>query len=379
MKRLRVLFLLAAMITTLTACGQNDIKNPIISDIIPTAVPTATPVPVIPDIPSTPATDDSIPPEEGMLRSRLTNEWVSAEIANSRPIAVMIANEINAVPHYNLSEASIVYETLVEGKMTRLMAIYEDWTDLDKIGNIRSLRSYYAYWAFEWDAILVHFGGPYFINYLIEEPTTQNVDGNLYADMEAFFRTTDRIAPHNAYADGAQLKHVIDDKGYSLRYRDLTDDNHFQFASAADQNTLNQYETAKNATYIDLSGCYPLTRCYFEYNEEDGLYYRSQNLSGGTDGPHIDAATGDQLSFKNILVQNIYMEDIGEGYLAFSCHETTMDGWFFTNGKGIHVNWSKTADYSATRFYDDNGNEIILNTGKTMICVVENGDIFTFH
>ena len=92
-----------------------------------------------------------------------------------------------------------------------------------------------------------------------------------------------------------------------------------------------------------------------------------------------DAATGEQLTFKNILVQNTFHEELGEGYLAFQCHDTTRDGWFFTNGRGIHVNWEKTSDYSATRYYDDNGDEIILNTGKTMICIIEDGDSFTFH
>lgn len=128
-----------------------------------------------------------------------------------------------------------------------------------------------------------------------------------------------------------------------------------------------------------MSGCYPLTRCYFEYNEEDGLYYRSQHLASGTDGPHIDAATGQQLCFKNILVQYVTYEEIGEGYLAFQCHDTTQDGWYFTNGRGIHVNWEKTSDYGATRYYDDYGNEIIMNTGKTMVCIVEDGDNFTFR
>ena len=128
-----------------------------------------------------------------------------------------------------------------------------------------------------------------------------------------------------------------------------------------------------------MSGCYPLTRCYFEFNEDDGLYHRSQHLSGSTDGPHIDALTGKQLTFKNILVQNTFYEELGEGYLAFQCHDTTRDGWFFTNGRGIHVNWEKTSDYGATRYYDDNGDEIVLNAGKTMICIVEDGDSFTFH
>ncbi len=325
--------------------------------------------------------DDTLPPSPDMVRSHLTNEWVYEEVANTRPIAVMTPNEISALPHYNLSKASVIYEANVEGRMTRMMALYEGWDGLDKIGNIRSLRLYYAYWALEWDAYIVHFGGPFFINDLLAEPTTQNVNGNSGgADTKAFFRTTDRKAPHNAYATGSGLYDAITSKNYSLEYRGLADKDHFKFTNKANPNTLEQYKSdAKSATYIDMSGCYPLTRCYFEYNEDDGLYYRYQHLSGATDGPHIDGANNEQLKFKNILVQNTTYEEIGEGYLAFQCHDTTMDGWYFTNGKGIHVNWEKTSDYSATRYYDDNGDEIVLNTGKTMICIVENGDSFTYR
>ena len=88
----------------------------------------------------------------------------------------------------------------------------------------------------------------------------------------------------------------------------------------------------------------------------------------------VNMSSMDDMYFKNSLV-----EELGEGYLAFQCHDTTRDGWYFTNGKGIHVNWEKTSDYGATRYYDDYGNEIVLNTGKTMICIVEEDDNFTFR
>lgn len=376
------LFLLAVLMV-FTACGrEDDIPNPIITDPdpspgvsspLPTSAPDSTSPAVVTE-------DDSKPPREGMVRSHLTNEWVDVDVATTRPIAVMIPNESGAVPHYNLSKASVLYEANVEGRMTRMMGIYEDWEKLDKIGNVRSLRAYYAYWAFEWDAFIVHLGGPFFINELIAEPNTQNIDGLLGTDSAAFFRSTDRSSPHNAYATGHGLANVAERKGYSLSFRGLDDAEHFRFTSKLNPNTLEQYNNdAKNATYIDMSGCYPLTRCYFEYNEEDGLYYRSQHLSGSTDGPHIDGATGEQLTFKNILVQYTKYEELGEEYLAFQCHDTTRDGWFFTNGKGIHVKWEKTSDYGATRYYDDFGNEITLNTGKTMICIVEEGDNFTFR
>lgn len=37
----------------------------------------------------------------------------------------------------------------------------------------------------------------------------------------------------------------------------------------------------------------------------------------------------------------------------------------------------KTADYEPTKYYDDDGNEIEFNTGKTMICIIEDGDSFS--
>lgn len=323
--------------------------------------------------------DDTQPPREGMVRSRLTNEWVDAEIAETRPIAVMVPNESAAIPHYNLSKASILYEANVESRITRLMAVYEDWEDLVRIGNIRSARTYYAYWAFEWDAFFVHFGGPFYINDLMAEEDTENIDG-LSQDSSAFYRSKDRQNPHNVYTDGKKLLERIEKHHYSLSYRGLTDETHFQFATKAEPNALTQYDgSAPNATYIDMSGCYPLTRCYFEFNEEDGLYYRSQHLSGASDEPHTDA-TGEQLAFKNVIVQYTKQEALDEnGYLVLQCHDSTRDGWFFTNGKGIHVNWEKDSDYGPTRYYDDNGDEITLNTGKTMICIVNENDSFTFR
>jgi hypothetical protein len=387
MKKSKFLLCVTVSALLLCACGSKASDEP--TAVLPTGVPIVPSSSVQEDSPSDEASsdsadvtapvDDTLPPREGMLRSRLTNEWVDAEVANTRPIAVMTPNEASAIPQYSISQASVLYEANVEGRMTRLMALYEDWDNLEKIGNIRSLRLYYGYWATEWDAFIVHFGGPYFVDDFLAESTTQDIDGNKGDTTDAFFRTTDRKAPHNAYATGQGLLSVINKKGYSLSYRGLADDHHYQFASQAEPNTLDQYADAVSAVKIDMSGCYPLTRCYFEYNDSDGLYYRFQHLSGASDGPHIDAVNGEQLTFKNVLVQNIYTEELGKGYLAMRCHDNTHDGWYFTNGKGIHVTWKKSSDYGATRYYDDDGNEITLNTGKTMVLLVEDGDTFNYE
>ncbi len=377
-KKINFTFLAIAVILLLSACGDEP-ESPIIQDpqTIQSASSGSDHNTTSSKDDEANADDDSLPPAEGMERSRLTNEWVDADVADTRPLAIIIPNERAALPHYNLSKASVLYEANVEGRMTRLMGIYEDWEDLEKIGNVRSLRLYYGYWALEWDSIIVHWGGPFFINDFLNGPDVENLDGTY--DTTGFFRSEDRKDPHNAYVSGEGLKELIQHKGFDLSYRGLAEDCHYQFTSKAEPNTLSQYADAKEASLIDMSGCYPLTRCHFKYNEEDGLYYRYQQLSGSTAGPHMDAATGEQLTFKNILVQYVKHEELGEGYLAFQCHDTTRDGWYFTNGKGIHVTWEKTSDFGATRYYDDTGNEITLNTGKTMIMIVESDDTFHFE
>ena len=375
MKRLQVLFLVALSSSLLLfGCGKE--KE---SDAQPVVEPIVEALPESgeenKEEAEENATNPDTPPAEGMVRSRLTNEWVDEEVAKTRPIAVMVPNSKTA-SQYGLSDASVLYECNVEGSMTRLMAIWEDWSNYEKLGNIRSCRDYYLYWAFEWDAIYIHYGGPFYIDDLIGRDDTQNINCIEFGD--ATYRDTAKNSTDNAFTSADRIKKAAEHYDYPLEYREgYADEQHYMFASDSDPNTLEQYSDAITATKIDMSPAYPVTNCYFEYNEETGLYDRFQHLSGDSDGPHIDLANNQQLAFKNILVQNTYFEVRDQkGYLAFQCHDTTRDGWFFTNGKGIHVTWEKTSDYGATRYYDDNGNEIKLNTGKTMVCILEDGDTF---
>ena len=174
--RIKHIFLLPllAMILLLSGC-QDGSSDPTLGDLL-VGERISSEDPTSSGDKTSPSEDLSLPPRDGMARSRLTNEWVDEKIAEMRPIAVMIPNESRALPHYNLSKASVIYEAKVEGSMTRMMAIFEDWQKLNKIGNVRSIRSYFAYWAFEWDAIIVHFGGPYFVYDLLTLDTTDNVD-----------------------------------------------------------------------------------------------------------------------------------------------------------------------------------------------------------
>lgn len=372
MKHLKVLSLIALSATLfLFGCGKKEETiQPVVEPVVevqPELQEEATPEPEV---------EEELPPEEGMVRSPITNEWISGDIADARPIAIMVPNDKSALPHYNLSKADVLYECPVEADLTRSMAVIKDWEGLDRIGNVRSCRDYFVYWALEYDSIYVHFGGPFYITDIIEREGTDNITGCFYGDnhhqgeyANAYFRSSDRKAPHNAYASADGLDDAIEHFGYSKTYRD----NYYQgarFTFAKEENALDASD-AFAAKEIDLSKAYPIVKTSFTYNEEDGLYYRYMYGE-----PDVDAANDNvQLSFKNVVVQNTYYEvRDAKGYLAFQDHDTTRDGYYFTNGKAIHVTWKKTADYEPTKYFDDNGNEVEFNTGKTMICIVEDGD-----
>lgn len=77
--------------------------------------------------------------------------------SNKRPIAVMIDNNVGNSSHVGLQDAYISYEIIVEGGLTRIMALYKD-KDMSQIGPIRSSRHYFLDYALESDAIYSHFG-----------------------------------------------------------------------------------------------------------------------------------------------------------------------------------------------------------------------------
>ena len=83
-------------------------------------------------------------------------------------------------------------------------------------------------------------------------------------------------------------------------------------------------------------------------------------------------ANGQQLAFANVIIQNTKWDKLDKkGYLSFQNLDNTEDGYYFTKGKVIHVTWAKVAEYSPTVYFDDNGNEIQLNEGKTYIAIAQ--------
>lgn len=290
---------------------------------------------------------------DGKISSYLTGELVDVEKANRRPIAIMMSNDKEAQPHYGINRAGVVYEAPVEGTMNRFMAIIEDYDDLERIGSVRSCRTYYTYFAREFDAIYAHFGQSTFAVPYLEN--VDNINGVEGVGGNAFFRSNDKKSPHNAYASASKIKKTIEKLGYSTEYSDSYE-GHFRFAGGTTEVQLDGQDA-----YKVVPG-YSYNEPWFEYNEEDGLYYRYQYGAAhkGNEG---------QIAVKNIIIQ--YAEwgyYATTDYLNINVH-TGREGYYITNGKAIPVTWKKDGEFGVTRYYDLEGNEIILNKGKTWICV----------
>ena len=159
----------------------------------------------------------------GYVRSIYTNEPVTAAQAGQRPIAVMMPTDRAAQPSYGIGHAKVLYEIMEEGEISRQLAIIDDWQGLSRIGNVRSCRAYYLPIATEWDPILIHFGGVWYMRDRISLPDINNLSGTYEygtggsaPGADKFFRSSDRRAPHNAYISAAGITEACAQLGYSL-------------------------------------------------------------------------------------------------------------------------------------------------------------------
>ena len=115
----------------------------------------------------------------------------------------------------------------VEGRITRLMGIYEDYQKLEKIGSIRSSRDYFVYFAMEYDALYAHFGQatPY-VGELLNSDRVDNISGAVSGinrpAPNSFYRSSDRKAPHNVYLNPEGVVKDIE----KFRYRTELNDHY---------------------------------------------------------------------------------------------------------------------------------------------------------
>lgn len=303
---------------------------------------------------------------KGKVRSYLTGKIVDKKIGRKRPYAIMLNNIYGAIPQAGIERADVVYEAPVEGAITRLMGIFEDYDGMEKIGSVRSCREYYVHFAKEFDALYVHYGQAVYACEILNSNidnisglSSQEGFGQLYgyAGEETFYRTDDRPSPHNCYTSADRLIEATKKLCYSREY-DKDYDGHYQFAG--DDQTVTFTDPA---THIEPG--YEVNEPWFDYNADEGVYYRYQYGDA-----QIDQLTGEQLKYDNVIFQLCECYPLDDhGYLAIEA-EKGGTAYVFTKGTYEKCTWTKDDIESPARYFDEDGNEITINQGKTWVCVV---------
>jgi len=277
--------------------------------------------------------------------------------SNKRPIAVMINTHKEARPQAGLSDAFIVYEIMVEGGITRMMALYTQDFDEGKIGSVRSSRHNYLDYVLENDAIYVHWGGSDVAYDHLGKLKLDHIDGMVYGGK---YFTTDsslkRSVEHTRFTSAELIKKGIE----KLKLRTTTDDGYLLNYTAEavdlskkDGTTKADKVTIKYSSYQTVG---------YEYNTEEKVYYRT--MSGEK---HTDLVTGEQYKFKNIIAYDVTYNSYNGTKLQDLQNTGEGEGVYITNGYSIPIRWSKKDRASKTKYTYLDGTEIDVSDGNTFI------------
>jgi hypothetical protein len=352
--RLPAELLATAFILAVAACSAVSVAafsaSPRQASALPTLapvkpVPTATPLPAI--VPG---------PLDGYRTARA--------VATRRPIGFIVDNfSPDARPESGLSDASLVFETVVEGGVTRLMPIFLE-RNAPQVGPIRSARPYFVDWAAGYGAALVHAGGsPRALQLLSETPRVANVEA-LQSETQ-FYRLPNRSPPHNLFTSTAGARAILRQTGSAAAgpYDWL----HFRRTPAAG---------GKSAVHIDFSTSYvssPLQYAVtYRYDRRTNAYRR---WVGGL--PDKDANTGSQIQPANVAILYTSIVPIrGDVAGRVNVRDTgTGRAIYLVSGHVVRGSWSKRTGVAPLKFLDTRHKPVIFNPGTTWVDVVPAGGV----
>ena len=292
--------------------------------------------------------------EDNVLTAGVEEKKVKIFNGNDRPIAVMIDNHNQAWPQAGLNKAYLVYEAIVEGGETRLMALFKGVT-VDKIGPVRSSRHYFLDYAMENDAIYAHFGWSPQAQSDITKYSIDNING-ITESESTFWRVKDKAAPHNAVTSTEALLKAAKSKGYKT-----TSDKKSVLNYTTDEVNL---EYGQGATSVTIPHS-TLQTVKYEYDEKNQVYKRYARKKAQTDWD-----TGNSITTKNIIItfcDNYTLPDSEDKGRQGLKNTGTFDGYYITNGKAIKIKCIKEARNTQTKYQDLQGNEIKVNDGNSWI------------
>lgn len=299
---------------------------------------------------------------EGMIYSELTGLPIDASLEKQRPIAAMVDNESTALPHFGLTKADIIYEMVnstANDRITRFMVIYKDWGNIEQLGSIRSIRPTNIWIAGEYNAVMCHDGGPFYIDTYLAHDYANNFSG-------IFSRVNNgKSREFTEYIVKGDLEKAFSKSSYSTEYNEYYEGPHFNFSTESNQIELEGNE----ATSINLSAPFKHNKSQLKYNAETSRYEYSEYGN-----PHLDGKTKEQLSFKNVILQKAKIFQLDKnGYMAydeFFGDKGKGEGLYITNGKSVKITWEKKSENGICRYFTEDGKELTMNAGNTYIALV---------
>lgn len=306
------------------------------------------------------------PPELPKVASKLDGILVSPDFATRHPLGVMIENHPDARPQSGLSSASVVYEAIAEGGITRFLALFGS-RNAAKVGPIRSARTYYADWCNEFDCYYAHVGGNY--DALYEKiPQDRIKDLDEFANGASYHREPKAglATEHTMYSDTATLYKLANTKKWSTAVR-----NDYGIYTFMDNPKSSSTSPVHAINKIAIHFSTPQFLVEYTYDISTNSYKR--NLAGK---PHLDANGQTPITAKNIVIQNITRTDVvtqinepGFAMPTVGSGKATI----YQGGTKIEATWTKTNKYQRTEFLDASGNLIKLYPGATWVEIVNPG------
>lgn len=274
---------------------------------------------------------------------------------NDRPIAVMIDNHKGAWPQAGLNKTYLVYEIIVEGGETRLMALFKG-QDVDTIGPVRSSRHYFLDYAMENDAIYAHYGWSPKAKNDISSLGINNING-IYYGKPTFWRISAKKAPHNAMTSTKTILDAAKKKGYKT-----TSNATSVLKYASEEVELTDGKVAKE---VKIPHSYMQSVTY-KYDAKTGRYTR---YARGV--LQKDYTTGKSITTKNIIIMFANNSQLQDGTTKDrqNLHNIgTFDGYYITNGKAIKIKCKKENRRSKTVYTKASTGEVLeVNDGNTWI------------
>lgn len=284
----------------------------------------------------------------------------SGDTTHRPALMVKIENAPEARPQSGLDTADVVFEEVVEGGVTRFIAVFHSSAP-DPVGPVRSVRPMDPNIAGVLGGLFAYSGGIPDFQALLHKAPVQDVGYD--TATAAYHWDNKRARPHNLYASPEQLWAKADDK-HSAPPKPL-----FAFRAAGEPFG----DTDAPGVHIKYS---QLASVAYAWDAASGSWKRSQD-----GGPHM-AASGAQIAPQNVIVQSVAMRKLRyvdpSGTAVYESIVTgDGDAWIFSGGRMTKGRWSKPDAASPTTYTDAAGNPVKLAPGRTWVHFAPQGAAVT--